>query len=148
VGETLVGKIQNYDLILEDNTRIKHEQSEIQLKYFPNLPELLSALNKQKVDAILLDAGAATYWVNNSSDRYQRVGPVISRQKGMTIMTLRSQRELVSEFNKALLTMETDGQLLALYKHYWSSIHPNKKATGILKHQQKEKYKFYIPEMK
>lgn len=144
VKRTITPLAKNVDIITDNSMHLKHSDT-LKIMYFRNLPSLLTALNNKTVDVIVLDAGAAWYWQQQSSKRYEVIGPVISLPKGMTIVALAEQENLINTINKSLEKMEKNGSLLNIYKKYWRSIHPSNKAQAQLIPIKKNQYRFNIP---
>ncbi|WP_019215149.1 transporter substrate-binding domain-containing protein [Legionella tunisiensis] len=143
VRQTLIPLYKNYILIDELNTPGQHDDL-INILYFDNLPQLLSGLDNHTVDMILLDAGAAMYWQEQSSNLYEIIGPAITLPEGMRIVGLYNNQKLISLMDAALVKMENDGQLLTIYKKYWNTIYSQWKYMGKLIPQQNNHYKFHV----
>lgn len=143
VRQTLLPAAKKYDLIDNKDSFLKHNDL-LNIVYYLDLPQLLMGLNRRQVDVIMLDAGTAWYWQQQSNNRYLIIGPSISLPKGMRIIARRDKKNLITRINKALKAMEDDGRLLAIYKKYWNSIHPSSRYQGALIPIGKPKRKFYI----
>jgi ABC-type amino acid transport substrate-binding protein len=146
VTNTIINKAMHYDLLINKKNH-RTEKNTIKLTYYKNLPQLLSALNQGDVDAIILDSGAAFYWQQQSKGRYKVIGPIVSLPKGMMIMAQQNKKKLIELMNLGLKTMERNGRLLRIYKHYWATIHPKHKASGKLVPLGAKHYDFYIQSM-
>lgn len=96
-------------------------QKNVKIKYFSTTPDLLEALSKKIVDGIILDTNVARYWYANNSNIYKLVGPPIPFGDGYGIVVSPSNQFLVSDINRALLHMESDGTYLNLYSHYFGN---------------------------
>jgi ABC-type amino acid transport substrate-binding protein len=143
VKGTLIPLHKNYVLIDSHNTSLQHGDL-INILYYNNLPQLLSGLNNHKVDTVLLDAGPAMYWQEQSSNLYEIIGPAITLPKGMRIVTLHDNQELIHLMNVALVKMENNGELLTIYKKYWDTIYFQHQYLGKLIPLQNSQYKFHV----
>lgn len=145
VKNTLFPLADHYELffVKRSPVHVKNE-AEINFKFYNNLPELLSALDNHEVDAIVLDAGAASYWINEADGKYMQIGPVIQRKKGMAIMTTKGNSLLIQQINQALLTIEDNQTLLAIYKKYWGALTADTSVSGYLVKKSAEQYHFVI----
>ncbi|VEG90862.1 transporter substrate-binding domain-containing protein [Legionella spiritensis] len=147
VKNTLFPLSDRYDLVFKTRKEKKYlnHKDELRFKFYNNLPELLMALNTHQVNAVVLDAGAASYWINLSSRQYVQIGPVVARKSGLRIMTTKNHAQLISRINNALLEMEKDRTLLDIYRQYWGALTPNTHVQGYLIRQSPHKYQFIIP---
>lgn len=91
----------------------------IKTKTFPYISDLMKALNKGEVDAVLMDNEAAKYWAYNVDDQYAMIGDNIPIGNGYGIMAALDQQQLISSINQVLLEMEQDGTYLAIYRRYF-----------------------------
>ncbi|GGI92782.1 arginine/ornithine ABC transporter substrate-binding protein [Legionella impletisoli] len=133
VKNTLFPYRNQYELIYEEkNPKLTEHKDQLQFKFFNNLPELLTALKVGQVDAVILDVGAANYWIRSSGNQFKRIGPIIPLPKGMAIMTTKANSALIDEVNKAINTIESDNQLLSIYEKYWQLININDNMKGRL----------------
>lgn len=114
--ETLRGKILGvYTGSPSRDSALKQFNNEIQLKFFPNSQDMLSALNDQTVNALLTNHDQALYWMANSKN-YQLVGKEFPVGDGYGIMAKLGRNDLITKINQALLSMEQDGSYLKIYK--------------------------------
>jgi arginine transport system substrate-binding protein len=94
-------------------------EKKITLVDFPVMSELLSGLNNDQVDAVLINSEAAKYWVLNNNSLYKLIGNPISIGGGYGIMANPDQTKLMFEINRALLNIEADGTYLNIYTRYF-----------------------------
>lgn len=94
----------------------------VQVKTYPNLMDMLSALQNQEVDVILTDGADAEYWVTNHTDIYKLIDTKLSIGAGYTIVTSPKNTELMDKINKALLMMQSDGTYLNIYNKYFTPL--------------------------
>lgn len=85
---------------------------------FNTQADLLQALGNNEVDAGLLDAATAEYWVANNSNMFKLIDKTINVGLGYGIMTNQNNSALINTINSALLSMENDGTYLRLYNIY------------------------------
>lgn len=90
---------------------------------FATTQDVLQALADDNVDVILMDTGAAQYWVANNN-QYQLVDIPISDGSGYGIMTNKTKTDLINRINTALTQIENDGTYLKLYSRYFSKFSP------------------------
>lgn len=88
---------------------------DIQLKRFPGSMDMLYALERGQVDALLTNYVQTVYWVSNSN-AYQLLGHKYLFEDGYGIMTRLGQDALIQRVNQALLAMEQDGTYLKIYQ--------------------------------
>lgn len=89
------------------------------LKEYNTLDDLLSALSNKDIDVILLDSYSGDYWVAASADKFKLVGERLPFGSGYGIAAQLNKTELISEINKALNTLESNGVYLKIYKNYF-----------------------------
>lgn len=99
------------------NFALKHIKNKIQLSDLPPSVNLLTALEKNKVSAILTHYHQAIQWVS-SKKTYKLLGSKFQIGEGYGVMTQLGRVELMQRVNKALLDMEDDGTYLAIYQSY------------------------------
>ncbi|MDP1614571.1 MAG: transporter substrate-binding domain-containing protein, partial [Methylococcales bacterium] len=87
----------------------------IQIKRFPGSMDMLYALERGQVDAVLTNHAQTVYWVSNSN-AYQLLGHKYLFEDGYGIMTSLGQNALIQRVNQALLAMEQDGTYLKIYQ--------------------------------
>jgi len=92
----------------------------INIVNYPDIPELLDALNNDEVDAVLMDTEAAKNWYVNNGDLYKLIGSPIPVGNGYGIMANKDQSQLIAQINQALLKLEANGTYLKIYSHYFS----------------------------
>jgi ABC-type amino acid transport substrate-binding protein len=84
--------------------------------------DLLQALGNDNIDAGLLDAATAEYWVANNNDMFKLIGNNIPVGLGYGIMANKDNNTLINNINHALLSMENDGAYLRLYNLYFETL--------------------------
>jgi ABC-type amino acid transport substrate-binding protein len=94
---------------------MKEFNKKIQMVSFSNSMEMLNALDKKEVDAVLTNDSQATYWIANGSKTIKTLGNKFKIGEGYGIMAKMGRTELINQINKALLEMENDGTYLAIY---------------------------------
>lgn len=87
---------------------------------YPYTAELLTALSQEDVNAVLMDDEAAKYWVFNTDNTYEVIGTKLPIGDGYGIMAMPNATLLISQINKALLSMEADGKYLEIYSRYFT----------------------------
>lgn len=95
-------------------------KNQVQIVEYPYIPDLMDALDKKKVDSVLLDKDSAQYWYSNNSLQYKLIGPPIPFGGGYGILAKLGRDQLMKQINSALLQMESDGTYLKLYTRYFS----------------------------
>lgn len=91
---------------------------QVTISEFPEIPDLLAALNDHKVDVVLMNAAAARYWYENNSNVFKLVGTQLPVGEGYGIMANPGQEALIEKINQALLSLEADGTYLKIYTRY------------------------------
>ncbi|KGP62463.1 ABC transporter substrate-binding protein [Legionella norrlandica] len=88
--------------------------NDIQLKFYETAEEILNALDKQEVNAIITNTEQVNYWADNISN-YKLIGNSFPIDAGYGIMAQLGQEELIEKINQALIDMENDGTYLKIY---------------------------------
>ncbi|MCW8397875.1 transporter substrate-binding domain-containing protein [Legionella sp. PATHC038] len=95
--------------------------TEENIKVYPKITVLISALNKHDIDAALMNANVAKYLLNNILKGFQLVGKPITVGNGYGIIALKKNAAIIAKINEALLEIEADGTYLTLYRKYFGS---------------------------
>jgi ABC-type amino acid transport substrate-binding protein len=95
---------------------LKQFNDNVRLKSFENSMDLIYALDKKQVAAIITNRPQADYWIANNQNMYQLLGPEFPIGEGYGIVAKLGRTELMNTINKTLVTMEKDGTYLNLYK--------------------------------
>lgn len=93
---------------------LKQFNHQIQLTAFSNSMNMLNALTKNDVDALITNQSQALYWIANSKT-YRLLGPKFPVGEGYGIMAKLGRNDLINKVNQALLDMENDGTYLKIY---------------------------------
>lgn len=86
------------------------------------IPDMLDALNAQKIDAVLLDKQTAEAWLNQNSSEFNYVGAPFTLGLGLGIMSNKLNITLIGRVNQALSDMESDGTYLKIYNTYFGDV--------------------------
>ncbi|KTC94570.1 transporter substrate-binding domain-containing protein [Legionella erythra] len=97
-------------------------QDAITITDYATQQDVLNALSNDDVDAVLIDTGAAQYWVANNSGLFKAIGDSLPVGLGYGIMANPNRRDLIETVNKQLLAMENDGDYLKLYSRYFGTL--------------------------
>lgn len=92
------------------------------IKEYPSTEQLITALNQQDVDALLMDDFSADYWIANNNTLFKGVGQPFPVGIGYGIMTKLSSLLLINQINKALKRLEKNGIYMSLYQKYFHTI--------------------------
>lgn len=92
----------------------------VYVKTYPNLIDMLQALQNKEVDVLLTDGKDAEYWVNNNAEIYKYIGDKLPIGAGYTIVSIPQKSDLIKAINQALLQMQDDGTYLNIYNKYFS----------------------------
>ncbi|WP_165474997.1 transporter substrate-binding domain-containing protein [Legionella yabuuchiae] len=82
--------------------------------------DLLEALGKREVDAILMDELAAEYWALNYDDTYKLLDNEFPVGNGYGVMASLENKELIAKVNQAIKEIEADDTYIQLYKQYFT----------------------------
>ncbi len=91
----------------------------VTIKKYMNREELVTALNKNDIDAVLVDSVAADYWVVNTGGLYKIVGTKIPIGNGYGILANVGEENLIKAVNEALQNMMSDGSYAKIYSTYF-----------------------------
>lgn len=95
---------------------LKQFNNAIQLKFFHDSMDMLYALNKQQVNAIITNSSQALYWMANNTNVYKLLGKAFPVGEGYGIMAKLGRNDLITKINNALLSMEQDGTYLKIFE--------------------------------
>ncbi|HBD7253161.1 TPA: transporter substrate-binding domain-containing protein, partial [Legionella pneumophila] len=83
---------------------------------------LISALNKNEVDGVLMDDFSADYWITNNQQSFKGIGEPLLIGTGYGIMAKNDSLKLINRVNKALKKIVSNYIYLSLYKKYFHTI--------------------------
>ncbi|HHT9897354.1 transporter substrate-binding domain-containing protein [Legionella pneumophila] len=92
------------------------------IKEFSSTNQLITALNQQEVDVLLMDDFSADYWIANNNTLFKGVGKSFPVGIGYGIMAKMDSPKLINQINNALKNLEKNGIYLSLYKKYFHTI--------------------------
>lgn len=81
--------------------------------------DLFQAVMNEDVDVIMFDLASAQYWINSNAGSFKAVGSGFSLGAGYGVVANMDHAPLITQINKALLEMESDGTYLMIYKRYF-----------------------------
>ena len=146
VKNTLVPQKEQLHLLYPNKNELPvTEDHIINLKFYSNLPTMLSALNSHEIVAILLDAGAANYWTSLRGSSYKQIGPVIKLEQGLRVMSTKNNQELIDEINTAIMNLSQNKKLLSIFTNYWFAIMPRHQVKGYYIIESPNKSQIVIP---
>jgi ABC-type amino acid transport substrate-binding protein len=116
-GKTVAAEV---DSVFIDFVTQKYGRK-IKIIPYPNIAELMMALENKDVDAVVFDKEAAYFWIGNNNDLFKTVGEPFTLGQGIGIMTNHSNQTLIDKVNQALLSMENDGRYLHIYNTYFGT---------------------------
>ena len=99
--------------------------NQITILEFTNTPSAFEALTNNEVDVLLLANIDEEYWIASSAlDRndFHFIGEPIPLGYGYGIMANFESSKLITQINKALSDMESDGTYLQIYNIYFGSM--------------------------
>lgn len=91
---------------------------QVKIKTYLYIPDLLSGLLNDEVDAAIIDQETAQYWAAKE-DNLVMLGPPMPTGSGYAIMANKSNEELIGRINRTILRMESDGTYLKLYREFF-----------------------------
>jgi ABC-type amino acid transport substrate-binding protein len=94
-------------------------KNQITVIEYPHVSNLFLSLDKNVIDAVLLNKDSAQYWYANNGNQYKLISPPITFGSGYGIMAKLGEESLIEKVNDALLSMESDGTYLKIYSHYF-----------------------------
>ncbi|MFC3908625.1 transporter substrate-binding domain-containing protein [Legionella dresdenensis] len=83
--------------------------------------DVINALNNQDIDAAVIHATAANYWVQNSSGNLKNIGNAFTLGDGEAAIALPSQRDLIRNINVQIEKIENDGDYIEIYNNYFAN---------------------------
>lgn len=87
--------------------------------YYPQIDDIFIGLQKNEIDAFLLDYEAAKYWTATNPGVYKLIGGKKHVGNGYAIMTQKNNINLIKKINKILFQMDDDGTFIKLYSKYF-----------------------------
>ena len=93
-------------------------EGQIHLKMYEHVDELVYALKKKRVAAIVLEYPRAMYWLSNTKD-FKLLGRQFRAGQGYGIIAKLGQTLLIEQINRALEQMEQDDSYLNIYRQYF-----------------------------
>ena len=84
--------------------------------------QLISALNKNEVDGVLMDDFSADYWITNNQQSFKGIGEPLLIGTGYGIMAKNNSIKLINRVNKSLKKLVNSNIYLSLYKKYFHTI--------------------------
>jgi len=94
----------------------KQFNNNVQVKTYRHTIDIIDALNKQAVSAIVISAGQAMYWAANSNTAFKLLGERYLVGEGYGIVAKLGRDDIMNQINTALLAMEADGTYLKIYQ--------------------------------
>ena len=83
---------------------------------------LISALNSNEVDGVLMDDFSADYWITNNQQSFKGIGEPLLIGTGYGIMAKNNSIKLINRVNKSLKKLVNSNIYLSLYKKYFHTI--------------------------
>ncbi|KTD52958.1 transporter substrate-binding domain-containing protein [Legionella quateirensis] len=90
-----------------------------QITRYSNFSDMVSGLENNKIDAIFINNHLAHYMIYNVSLGIKMIGKQVPIGEGYGILALQTNKALIDNINKALLSMESDGTYLNIYTLYF-----------------------------
>jgi ABC-type amino acid transport substrate-binding protein len=91
------------------------------IKTYPEISGLMSAIARGDVDALILNVMLVKYFAYNKIVNFHIIGSPINLGNGYGIIALKKNAELINRINKALIQMENDGTYEGIYKKYFGN---------------------------
>lgn len=104
---------------LEDTLSLYTSKDNI--KSYPKISLMITALLGNDVDAIILNVNIFKYLTINKVINFQTVGKPIVLGNGYGILALSKNADLINKINKTLLQIENDGTYESIYNKYFGS---------------------------
>jgi ABC-type amino acid transport substrate-binding protein len=117
-SQLLNKKIGIYKGAPEETAVYNKFNGHVQIKLYENVNELVYALKKKKVDAIVLEYSRAVYWLSNTKD-FKLLGRPFRAGEGYGIAAKLGRKQLIQQINLTLKKMEQDGTYLQIYQRYF-----------------------------
>lgn len=89
---------------------------------YPATDQLISALNKNEVDGVLMNDFSADYWIINNQHSFTGIGEPLLIGNGYGIMANKNSFALIKRVNKALQKIINNENYISLYKKYFHII--------------------------
>ncbi|HAT8564424.1 TPA: transporter substrate-binding domain-containing protein [Legionella pneumophila] len=94
----------------------------ISITEYPTTDQLISALNNNEVDGVLMDDFSADYWIINNQQSFTGIGEPLLIGTGYGIMAKNGSVPLIKRVNKALKKLTNNDIYITLYKKYFHTI--------------------------
>lgn len=93
-------------------------KGDIKIKTYEHVNQMIDALQKNNVEAVLLEYHRAIYWLSNTQG-FKLLGRPFQSGEGYGIAAKLGRTDLIQQVNEALMHIEKDGTYLRLYKTYF-----------------------------
>ncbi len=117
--DDLVGKRIGVRLGTPYGKQVLADKRDNKIIYYSLINDIFIGLQKNEIDAFLLDYEAARYWIANNPGMYKLIGDKKAIGSGYAIMTNKNNKDLINKINNVLLDMENDGFFIKLYSKYF-----------------------------
>ncbi len=97
----------------------KQYGNDITLRTYPTLDNIMNDLHEKKIDLVLTNAPALSYWLASGGGEYRMVGDKIPIGNGYGIMAYQGNEALVQKINQAILEITNDGSYAPIYTRYF-----------------------------
>jgi ABC-type amino acid transport substrate-binding protein len=85
---------------------------------FNTVADMISALMAHKIDLILLNSSVVNTYIDNNLYNIKVVSREIQLGDGYGIVALPDKADLIKSINQAIVTMQTDGTYLSIFRKY------------------------------
>jgi len=115
----LKGKIIGiYKSSPEEELISKQFKGKVKVKSYYHVNQMIDALKRKKVDAIMLEYHRAVYWLSNTPN-FKLIGGTFTTGEGYGIAARKGRKQLIQDINNAITHIENDGTYLKIYQLYF-----------------------------
>jgi arginine transport system substrate-binding protein len=115
IRKTVIEPISSFHILLQN---LYHGSITLKDDYI-TIDDLINALNKGEVYAVLANAATLAYWDNNNPGVYKLLDKPIDTLVGYRVISTTPNMALMSKINHTLITMFEDGSWKSIYDRYF-----------------------------
>lgn len=124
VAKKVIGvKLSAFQINVLSDLYVRHLfKTEISVKGYLTLPELLAALENHEVDVVFENPYSLNYWNNSNPGRYKFVGESYHMGNGYGILAPYKSQQLIMDMNRIIKNIMADGTYDMIYKRYFAQL--------------------------
>lgn len=124
VAKKVIGvKLSAFQINVLSDLYVKHLfKTDISVKGYLTIPELLAALEDHEVDVVFANAYSLNYWNNSNPGQYKFIGKTYPIGNGYGILAPYKSQQLIIDVNRIIKNIMADGTYDMIYKRYFAQL--------------------------